>query len=167
MSAMLTRGIPRRTGSVLHPKGRTARKEDALVGSGGSVRRARSRLRSKAAVMTLVTAVAALLAFPATSVGDTTRVRARGESGDWHWHPAKKTITKGDRVVWKNPTDARHTVTAYKGRWSKNTTVEPGERTRKRFRRTGTYKYRCLTQGHSDLQNGRCVGMCGVIKVTR
>lgn len=69
--------------------------------------------------------------------------------------------------MWKNPTSCSHTVTAYKGRWNKNTSLAPGESTRKRFRRAGRYKFRCLTPGHSVLQDGVCTGMCGRVRVTR
>jgi plastocyanin len=122
----------------------------------------------------LVVAVAlaslSLVGFPGVSSGDTYRIRATGDSpSTYRWTPDFRHIIKGDRVVWRNPTSVSHRVVAYRGRWSKNTTIGPGETTRKRFRRTGTYKYRCTVPGHSTLSadESNCDGMCGVVHVTR
>jgi plastocyanin len=106
-----------------------------------------------------------MVVFAPTSFGDTSRFRAVGCTEDPHWEPTKRAITKGDRIVWKNPTSCNHTVTAYSGRWSKNTTLRPGDSTRKRFRRTGLYKFRCMTVGHSAVEDGVCNGMCGRVRV--
>lgn len=123
-------------------------------------------MRSRRVAVTAV-AVGMLFMFPGTSMGDSFRVRAVGSSPtDFAWDPSFRHITKGDRVVWKNTTQASHRVVAYKGRWSKDTTIGPGETTRKRFRRTGTYKYRCTLPGHSTLTDGNCDGMCGTVHVT-
>jgi plastocyanin len=122
---------------------------------------------SKRVSITAVLVIALSLAWlvPA-SVADTVRVRATGSASEgWRWRPATRHAAKGDRVVWRNPTDRTHTVTAYSNNWSKNTQVGSGERTSKKFRRTGTYKYRCMVLGHSSLKNGRCTGMCGKIVV--
>jgi len=80
------------------------------------------------------------------------------------WNPAKTSVAKGTKVVWKNPTTATHTVTAYKGSWSKNVTLSPGATTSFLFKNTGTFKFRCTI--HSTLLNGVCSGMCGVVKVS-
>ena len=104
-----------------------------------------------------------LLAVPAPA--DTSRVRMVGSPGSFKYSPDFQHINKGDRIVWKNATGSTHTVTAYKGRWSKNTTVPAGERTAFKFRRNGAYSYRCTQQGHSSLVNGECNGMCGEIHV--
>lgn len=111
-------------------------------------------------------AVATLFAFPGTSTGDTFRVKAVGSPGTFDWDPDFRHITKGNRIRWKNTTSATHRVTAYKGPWSKNTAIGPDETTSKRFRKTGTYKYRCTVATHSALNDGTCTGMCGTIHVT-
>lgn len=116
--------------------------------------------------VTLVAALSVVL-FASVSMGDTRRFRAQGCKEDPHWEPTVRRITKGDRIVWKNPTRCEHTVTAYAGKWSKDTALAPGERTAKRFRRTGRYKFRCMTPGHSILQDGVCTGMCGKVRVRR
>lgn len=75
-------------------------------------------------VVIVVFVVAALLALAAPSIGDTKRFRAAGAAGSWRWEPDVRRITKGDRIVWRNPTNSDHTVTAYAGRWSKDTRIE-------------------------------------------
>jgi plastocyanin len=116
-----------------------------------------------------VTAIALgmLFLFPGTSMGDSYRVRAVGSVGSFEWDPDFRGIRKGDRIVWKNTTTATHRVVAYRGPWSKNSEIGPGETTRKRFRKTGAYYYRCTVPGHSTLSDGNCTGMCGHIHVSR
>lgn len=116
-----------------------------------------------------VISIAALLlvGLAPTSLGDTSRFRASGCTENPRWEPTLRTIDKGDRIVWKNPTSCDHTVNAYGGGWSKAAALPPGDTTAKKFRRTGTYKFRCLTTGHSVLENGVCSGMCGRVRVTR
>ena len=80
------------------------------------------------------------------------------------WNPAKTSISKGVKVVWKNPTTTTHTVTAYSKNWSKNVTLSPGATTSFVFKNTGTFKFRCTI--HSTLVGGVCSGMCGVVKVS-
>lgn len=117
---------------------------------------------------TAALAIAALLAFPGTSSGDTFRVKAAGDSPTtFKWMPDFRHITKGNRVRWTNPTGATHRVVAYSNNWSKNSAIAPGERTAKVFRKTGQYLYRCTRPGHSTVTNGDCNGMCGEIHVTR
>lgn len=121
----------------------------------------------------LIGAVAAATVLaPAASIAETKRFRAAGSVGNWQWEPSVRRIVRGDRIVWRNPTDVTHTVTAYRGRWSKDTRIEPGERTRKRFRRRGVYKFRCTIGdgtplAHSTLEDGDCSGMCGTVRVRR
>ena len=108
----------------------------------------------------LVSAIAlGLFLAPTASVGGTFRVRA----GDDTWRPSVREIHKGDKIVWRNPSDRPHTVTAYGGNWSKNTFLGQGQSTSKRFRKKGTFKYYC--ELHGDVDNGQCEGMCGRIRV--
>lgn len=94
------------------------------------------------------------------SMGGTTTVKATGSDS---WNPASKTVTKGTKVVWKNPSGDDHNVVAYSGNWSKSSTLNEGGSTSFKFGKSGTYKYRCTL--HSRLENGRCEGMCGKIIV--
>lgn len=119
----------------------------------------------RVAAITSACALLLILLVP-PSLADTSRFRARGCSTDPHWEPTRRTIARGDRIVWKNPTNCDHTVNAYGGGWRKSTGLPPGGTTAKRFRQTGTYRFRCLTRGHSVLENGVCNGMCGRVRVT-
>lgn len=109
-----------------------------------------------------VAAAVAVVGLAAPSLGDTTRIRAVKRDGKFVWNKDFVSITKGDRVVWKNPTSRNHTVTFYEGA-SKNTTIGPGERTSKKFRSRGPTYYRCTI--HSELNDGECTGMCGHVHV--
>ncbi len=116
------------------------------------------RRRAMRAAAVVITAVM-LLVVPAVAWSATFRVRADGE----RWRPARREITKGDVIVWKNPTNRVHDVKAYGGNWRKYTVLDPGESTRRKFRSTGRFKYRCAR--HSGIVDGKCEGMCGVIVV--
>lgn len=116
-------------------------------------------------VMVALLAIGVLLVFAAPSQGDTFRIKAAGSQAEgYDWRPDFKGISKGDRIVWRNPTGVNHTVTAYKGPWDKHTVVEPGTRTRKVFKTNGAYYYRCKI--HSSMSDGICSGMCGHIHVS-
>ncbi len=78
------------------------------------------------------------------------------------FRPRKVTISAGTRVIWK-AFGTRHTVTAYRGSWAKDSTIDPGETTSFRFRNPGRYRYRCTI--HSSLVDGVCSGMCGKVIV--
>ena len=116
------------------------------------------RRKLLAVVASGVMAAAGMVAASAPSLGATTTVKATGSDA---WSPVSKTVAAGTKVVWKNPTDDDHNVTAYKGRWSKKSALGEGASTSFTFRRAGTYKYRCTL--HSKLSDGKCQGMCGKI----
>jgi len=117
---------------------------------------------SKASRMLVVAAAAVGLAVtPGAARAETYRVKATDSNT---WSPDFRHTVKGNRIVWKNPTDRKHTLHAYGGNWSKSVVLAAGERTRKTFKKAGVFKYRCKI--HSTLSNGECDGMCGVIHVT-
>jgi plastocyanin len=109
-------------------------------------------------MLALFAALVLVLTFAAPSQAATVRIRGRSS----RWHPQSVSINQGTRVVWR-AVDTTHTVTAYRGNWSKDTTISAGERTRFTFNAAGTYKYRCTI--HSGLSNGVCTGMCGKVVV--
>jgi plastocyanin len=78
------------------------------------------------------------------------------------WRPRTTTINTGVKVVWK-AVSGSHTVTAYKGAWSKNTSIAQGTKTSFTFNNAGTYKFYCKIHGH--VTNGVCSGMCGKVVV--
>ena len=108
-------------------------------------------------------ALALLVLAPTASLGASFNVRATQNDT---WNPTPKTIHKGDKVVWKNPTSDLHNIKAYSPNWSKSTQLPPGQQTSKRFGKRGTYKYYCSEHGHVT-NSGVCHGMCGKIRVIR
>ena len=110
-----------------------------------------------------VAALALLVLAPTASLGASFNVKA---TNDDTWNPVTRTIHKGDKVVWKNPTADLHTMTAYSNNWSKDVNMPPGVSTSKRFHQRGTYKYFCEEHGHVT-DTGVCHGMCGKIRVLR
>ncbi|HEX2294841.1 MAG TPA: plastocyanin/azurin family copper-binding protein, partial [Actinomycetota bacterium] len=92
----------------------------------------------------------------------TTRIKAVKRDGKFVWNKDFVSVNKGDKVVWRNPTNRKHTVTFYQGA-SKDTTIGPDERTSKKFTSTGAKYYRCKL--HSTLSDGDCNGMCGHVHV--
>lgn len=109
-----------------------------------------------------VAAAVAVVGLAAPSLGDTTRIRAVKKDGKFVWNKDFVSVNKGDKVVWKNPTGVNHTVTFYEGA-KKNTTINPGERTSKKFTTKGPKYYRCTI--HSTLNGDDCNGMCGHVHV--
>ena len=112
-----------------------------------------------AAIGSLVAAVSLVLALAGPAQAGTVRVRGNNQ----RWHPHSVTISAGTRVIWR-AVDTTHTVTAYRGNWSKDTTISAGSTTSFTFNNAGTYKYRCTI--HSSIVNHRCEGMCGKVVVT-
>ncbi|MEA2476339.1 MAG: Copper binding protein plastocyanin/azurin family [Actinomycetota bacterium] len=104
--------------------------------------------------------------IPAVSQGGTARIKAVGTYPNFAWSPSSKTVAKGTTVVWKNSTSSKHSVTAYKNGWSKNSVIQPGDKTKFKFTKAGTYYFYC--HFHSSVSNGQCSGsMCGKVKVTK
>ena len=126
----------------------------------------------KAIVRLMVVVMAGgMLLLPATSEADTRRFKAADSGDGFIWDPEVRRIVKGDRIVWKNPTGTSHTVTAWKGNWSKDTTIESDETTARRFFKTGVFKFRCTIGSgtpfaHSTVADGKCSGMCGTVRVS-
>jgi plastocyanin len=112
---------------------------------------------------TIVTMVAALaLALPVTPAGAR---RAKVTMGSATFSPDFKHVKPRTKVIWKNASNSLHNVTAYGGGWNKSSSVSPGARTSKKFKKKGTYFYRCTI--HSTLSGDDCNGMCGVIHVSK
>ena len=127
-----------------------------------------TKIRNRVPMILTAVAALSLTAVPATAPAATFGVRATGDAPtNFRWMPDFRHIVKGNRVSWKNPTEATHRVVSYSGPWDKNTAIAPGETTAKRFRKPGKYLYRCTVTGHSTLSNGECRGMCGEVHVTR
>lgn len=89
-------------------------------------------------------------------------VRGRLTDNGYRWRPASVSIARGVTQTW-TAVDGRHTVTSYRGPWTKSTTLAQGTSTSFRFTQAGTYRYRCTF--HSTLVSGVCSGMCGRVVV--
>jgi plastocyanin len=89
-------------------------------------------------------------------------IKGVNTTSGFRWKPHAVSISKGTKVVWKAVVGT-HTVTAWKGAWSKSTTIAQGTSTSFTFKKIGVFKFRCLF--HSTLVNGVCNGMCGKVTV--
>jgi plastocyanin len=120
------------------------------------------RKTRRVVLATATLAMAALVAgSPAPAIGGAATVKATGNET---WSPKTKSVARGTKVVWKNPTGDGHNVVSYKGNWSKSASLPEGGKTSYKFKNSGTYSYRCTI--HSDLEGGKCDGMCGKVKVS-
>ena len=106
-------------------------------------------------------------ASPASA--ETYRVRAAVNDNPpplYKWAPKESHIVKGDKIKWKNPATSavNHNVKSYGNNWDYGKkTLSPGEAVTRQFNKTGTFKFRCTL--HSDLNSGKCSGMCGKVLV--
>lgn len=118
------------------------------------------RIRSSARRPFLALALAAglLLSFAGTA-----SAREVVRATDNQFRPARVAVSVGEKVIWRNTGNNAHTVSAYGGNWSKNSTIFSGERTSKTFAQAGVYKFRC--RFHSSLVGTQCTGMCGKVTV--
>ena len=117
----------------------------------------------RAAIATLI--AGALVFTGGQTTAATKVITASGSFGSFEWDPSSRTIHVGSRIKWTNGTDTSHVVAAYSDNWGKNTTIAPDESTTKKFKKKGTYLFRCTITGHSTLSNGDCSGMCGKVVV--
>ena len=107
---------------------------------------------------TKVLALALLTVLLPATAGDATERPERGPSGasrveririvDNAFRGGSITIERGTVVKWLNRGDNTHTTTSDSGVWDSGNLL-PGENFRRRFRRTGTFPYRCMI--HSSM----------------
>jgi plastocyanin len=93
------------------------------------------------------------------TIAATSKVKARGEK----WRPVHNYIGRGDRVKWVNRTGKTHDIKAYGKGWRFSKVLPPRSTAVKRFKKRGTYKFRCVR--HSAIVGGKCRGMCGFVHV--
>jgi plastocyanin len=111
----------------------------------------------------MVATVVALVAVSMTqSAGAAVQIKGVHTAAGYRWQPKAVTVAVGTKVVW-TAVMGSHTVTAYKGKWTKSTTLPQGSTTSFTFKSAGVYKFRC--RFHSTLVNGVCSGMCGRVVV--
>jgi plastocyanin len=123
--------------------------------------RAPRKVPRLALAVTALAAVASVAGSQAPAVGASVTVKATGNES---WSPKTKSVARGTKVVWKNPSGDAHNLVAYKAGWSKSASLPEGGKTSYRFKKSGTFSYRCTI--HSDLDGNKCDGMCGKVKVS-
>jgi plastocyanin len=81
------------------------------------------------------------------------------------WDRKHEYINRGERVRWVNNSNRFHNIrsTNIQQNWNYSRNLPAGERVTRRFRRSGTFIYRCSI--HSQIVQGSCEGMCGFIHV--
>jgi plastocyanin len=79
------------------------------------------------------------------------------------WSPSAVTVERGGVVKWRG-VSKYHDVIAYGVNWSFHEALPAGATAKKRFQRTGTFRFRCTY--HSTLIGTTCTGMCGSVRVT-
>lgn len=114
--------------------------------------------------LVITAAVAALAVGQAVPAQASTLIQAKGVAcaSSARFVPGSVSVAKGTTVVWKSMCN-KHTVTAYGGNWSKDTTIAKGQTTSRKFTSNGTFRFRC--RFHSSLSGGVCSGMCGRVSV--
>ena len=105
-------------------------------------------------------ATALLVSMTGTGLAKTYTVKATSSDA---WKKVHTYIGKGDTVKWKNPDSEMHDLTAYGGGWKMSEELQPGDTAKKRFKKKGTFRYRCVI--HSGIVSGACKGMCGFVHV--
>lgn len=129
-------------------------------------------VRSAISLALIAVLVLVLPALPASAA----KSRVKAKVGQNRWQPVHTYIEKNDVVVFKNPRPADvskrrvHDVTSIQPKRWKNRlgfslqkVLDPGDKIKRKFRRKGTYRFRCVR--HSAMVDGRCQGMCGFIHV--
>src|SRR5579859_1727959 len=99
----------------------------------------------------MVVGVAALASMSAVSSGHTAfaastssvKVLAKEVNGKYVFGPTRVTIKVGQTVVWKNTTDAPHTVTSTTAGWTYDKKLNLGKSLQLTFKRAGTFHYKC------------------------
>ena len=116
----------------------------------------------KRRVTMMAAAVALVAVFVMPPAGASVLIKGVQTTAGYRWKPKAVTVAVDTKVVWTAVTGS-HTVTAYKGKWKKSTTLAQGSSTSFTFAAAGVYKFRC--RFHSTLVNGVCSGMCGKVVV--
>jgi plastocyanin len=110
-------------------------------------------------ILAVLIGVALAVSLAGAALAATKKVRAKGEK----WRPVHTYIGRNDSVRWTNPTNKVHDIKAYGKGWRFSKVLQPGQKATKRFKKRGTFRYRCVR--HSAIVGGKCRGMCGLIHV--
>ncbi len=116
----------------------------------------------RSSIRCLVVALALVVVAPPVAAHERATAAPRGATQvvrvrivDRAFRPRSLTIDRGTVVRWVNQGAKNHTTTSTTGAWDSGT-LSPGDTFRRRFRRTGTFRYHCTI--HTE--------MTGTITVT-
>jgi plastocyanin len=105
------------------------------------MRRTASAAAAALLALSVVAPAAAAARSPDERGGSEVRRVRMIDAGINRFRPARITIDRRDRVRWDNVGSLTHTTTSNDGDW--NGRVAPGDSFTRRFRRSGTFTYRC------------------------
>lgn len=106
----------------------------------------------------LTPVVAASTAIPLSAkLVSPVKVLAREVSSKYVFGPVKTKAKLGQVIVWKNTTDAPHTVTSTTAGWTYDKKLNVGASLRYTFHKVGTFHYKCTYHP----------GMVGIVIVTK
>lgn len=95
-----------------------------------------------AASVSMLTTSPSHTAFAAST--SPVKVLAKEVNSKYVFGPTKLKIKVGQTVVWKNTTDAAHTVTSTTAGWTYDKKLNLGKSLQMTFKKAGTYHYKCL-----------------------
>lgn len=121
-------------------------------------------LRKRAWVRLLVAGLVAIMILTVSAVAMAAIKRVKAVDGN-KFKPKHAYIEKGDKIRWKNNDNVVHNMKAMGANWNYKATIQPGETATRKFRKKGTFKYRCTL--HSTVSSGVCSGMCGFVHVLK
>jgi plastocyanin len=85
------------------------------------------------------------------------KVLAKEANGKYVFGPVKTKIKLGQTVMWKNSSDAPHTVTSTSAGWTYDKKLNTGASLKYTFKKAGTFHYKCVYHP----------GMVGTVIVTK
>ncbi|MBI4686906.1 MAG: cupredoxin domain-containing protein [Nitrospirae bacterium] len=66
---------------------------------------------------------------------------------NWKYNPQELTVKVGDKVIWINDNDTRHTVTFYDQSITSSGYLKPEETYSLTFEKPGVFSYHCIPHG--------------------
>jgi plastocyanin len=108
----------------------------------------------------MVAACASVLVITLVTTAQARPVLIRGIGTQWT--PSTVTVARGTVVKWRGVTNF-HDIIAYGGNWTFHQALPTGSAVKRRFRTTGTFRFRCTY--HSTLIGNTCTGMCGKVVI--
>jgi plastocyanin len=111
-------------------------------------------------IRALACVCASALVFTLAATAQARPVLVRGVGT--RWTPSAVSVARGATVKWRG-VSGFHDVVAYGGNWSFHEALPAGSAVKRRFRVSGTFRFRCTF--HSALVGSTCTGMCGTVRV--